>query len=197
MKIEANRSIVFNRGKEEIFNHIKNYNCDLIVMGSSGTKGLKEKVIGSNAQQILRNAKVPVVIVKKRIVKPIKNMLFVSDFKDVSISAFHIITHFANIVEAHIDLLFVNTPNHFVQSEETDTNMENILKYCNRSDICTKNIINADSIEKGINDFISENGTDLIAICTHGKSSIFQLFNPSIAETLTNHLDLPVLSVKI
>lgn len=197
MKIEANRSIVYNRGKEEIFNHIKNYNCDLIVMGSNGTKGLKEKVIGSNAQQILRNANVPVIIVKKRIVKPIKNMLFVSDFKDVSISAFHIITHFANIVGAHIDLLFVNTPKYFVESEETDTNMGNILKYCNRSDICTKNIINADSIEKGINDFIRENGTDLIAICTHGKSSIFQLFNPSIAETLTNHLDLPVLSVKI
>ncbi len=196
-KVVANKTLIFNKSSEEVFYHIKTHSCDLIVMGSHGTEGLKEMMLGSNAQLILRNTNIPVLIVKNRIDKPIKNMLFVSDFKDISRSAFHTITYFADTVGAHIDLLFVNTPDEFVQSKETDANMDIVLNHCNRDDACTKNIINAETIEKGINDFVTENEIDLIAICTHGKSSILQLFRSSIAENLTNHINQPVLSIKL
>ena len=38
--------------------------CDLIVMGSHGRKGLEALVLGSVAQKVLTHAKVPVLIVK-------------------------------------------------------------------------------------------------------------------------------------
>jgi len=38
--------------------------CDLIVMGSHGSRGLKALILGSVAQKVLANAELPVLIVK-------------------------------------------------------------------------------------------------------------------------------------
>ena len=39
-------------------------NCDLIVMGSHGRKGMQALILGSVAQKVLTHAKMPVLIVK-------------------------------------------------------------------------------------------------------------------------------------
>lgn len=195
--VKAQRSLAFNTEKEEILTHLQNHFHDFLVMGSNGAKGLQEKIIGSNAQQIIRNASVPVLVIKKPVFNPIKNILFVSDFTDVSRTSFHTLTHFADVIEAHIDLLFVNTPNQFTESTETSQNMDRIMTHCNRTDSCTRNVVNAISVEDGIKDFMVKNPIDLIAICTHGKSGLQQLLSPSIAEKIVNHTLLPVLSIKL
>mgnify|MGYP001289392339 CR=1 FL=1 len=195
--IDALHSLVFNRGREEIFQFIEQHHTDFIIMGSHGANGIRESIIGTNAQKVIRKSAVPVLVVKKEVSNPIKNVLFVSDFTDVSKGAYHKIIHFADIIEAHIELLFVNTPDEFVQSKETDANMDAVLLHCNRKDACTKNVINANTGEAGVRDFVGKQPIDMIAICTHGKSGLRQLFSPSIAETIVNHTELPLLSIKL
>jgi nucleotide-binding universal stress UspA family protein len=41
-------------------------NCDLIVMGSHGRKGLQALILGSVAQKVLTHATIPVLVVKAR-----------------------------------------------------------------------------------------------------------------------------------
>lgn len=195
--VKAQQSLTFNTGKEEILRHLKDHIHDFLIMGSNGAKGWQEKLIGSNAQQIIRNASVPVLIIKKSIFSPIKNILFVSDFTDVSRDSFHTLTDFADLIEAHIDLLFVNTPNQFTETLEISRNMNGVITHCNREKACTKNIINATSIKDGIKDFVAEKPMDLIAISTHGKSGLQQILSPSIAEKIANHTQLPLLSIKL
>lgn len=195
--LQAERFLVFDSGEEEIRRHLEAHQHDFLVMGSHGVQGLEESLIGSNAQQILRKASVPVLVIKKTVSRPIKNILFVSDFTDVSSASFHTLIHFADLIEAHIDLLFVNTPNQFTESAETNKNMDRLMIHCNREDSCTRNIINAATVEDGVRDFNQERSMDLIAICTHGKSGLQQLFSPSIAEKIANHSMLPVLSIRL
>lgn len=195
--LKAEKMIVFDAGKEGVFRHINDHHHDFVVMGSHGVEGIQEKVVGSNAQQILRNAEVPVLIIKKPVFNPINNILFVSDFTDVSRDSFHTLTHFADVLDAHVDLLFVNTPKQFKESQETSRNMDNVMKHCNREESCTRNVISASTVEEGVRNFIQENPIDLIAICTHGKSGLRQLFSPSIAEKIANHFLLPILSIKL
>jgi nucleotide-binding universal stress UspA family protein len=195
--INAESSLVFDAGKEEILRHLNDRQHDFLVMGSHGAKGVEEQIIGSNAQQIIRNTKIPVLVIKKPVLSPIKNILFVSDFTDISKGSFHTLTHFADILEAHIDLLFVNTPQQFKASKETSENMDLVMTHCNRKESCTRNVVNSSSVEDGIKDFILEKPIDLIAICTHGKSGLRQLFSPSITEKIANHTSLPLLSIKL
>ena len=195
--VKAESSLVFDAGKEEVLRHLNDRQHDFLVMGSHGIKGLKEQVIGSNAQQMIRNAKVPVLIIKTPVLSPIKNILFVSDFIDVSKKSFHTLTHFADLLKANIDLLFVNTPKKFRETKETSENMDELMAHCSRGGTCTRNVINAASVENGIKDFLIKNNMDMIVICTHGKSGLYQLLSPSIAEKIANHISLPLLSIKL
>lgn len=47
-----------------ILEHAKEYNCDLIIMGSRGLDGIKELFLGSVSHAVVQHAKVPVLIVK-------------------------------------------------------------------------------------------------------------------------------------
>jgi len=42
----------------------ENYRADLIVLGTHGRRGLRRLVLGSDAEQVVRNASVPVLLVR-------------------------------------------------------------------------------------------------------------------------------------
>lgn len=46
----------------EIVKAVETYDCDGVVMGSHGHRGLKELLLGSETQKVLLSAKVPVMI---------------------------------------------------------------------------------------------------------------------------------------
>jgi nucleotide-binding universal stress UspA family protein len=55
---------------EPIIRQAKKSRADLIVMGTHGRRGLRRLVMGSDAEQVVRNAPVPVLLVRgKRLVK--------------------------------------------------------------------------------------------------------------------------------
>jgi nucleotide-binding universal stress UspA family protein len=47
----------------EIVAHAKREGCDFIVMGTHGYRGLEKRLLGSVAEQVLRNASCPVLVV--------------------------------------------------------------------------------------------------------------------------------------
>ena len=58
--------ILVERGvpEEEILAAAENRNCDIIVMGSHGHKGIMDALIGSTARRVVRRSKKPVLVVK-------------------------------------------------------------------------------------------------------------------------------------
>jgi len=61
---EVNVIVRFGKPWNEIVEESKNY--DLIVIGSRGLTGIKRILVGSTAENVLRYAKCPVLIVKKK-----------------------------------------------------------------------------------------------------------------------------------
>ena len=58
--------ILVERGvpEEAILAAAENRNCDIIVMGSHGHKGIMDALIGSTARRVVRRSKKPVLVVK-------------------------------------------------------------------------------------------------------------------------------------
>jgi nucleotide-binding universal stress UspA family protein len=58
--------IIVERGNpvEEIINHSKKLNCDLIVMGTHGHGTLEDVMIGSTARRVVRRSRIPVLVVR-------------------------------------------------------------------------------------------------------------------------------------
>lgn len=63
-KISVAASIDEGKPFVEIIKAAKNYNADLIVMGTHGRTGLRQTLIGSVAEKVVRKAPCPVMTVK-------------------------------------------------------------------------------------------------------------------------------------
>ncbi len=172
-------------------------NVDLIVMGSHGASGYKEMFIGSNAEKVVRNSEVPVLIIKKDEGNfEVNDFVFASDFSDEIKKPFWKVVEFANKFDATLHLVTVNTPNNFKSTAVAEETMKNFLSGYNINKVET-HIYNETNVEKGILNFANSIDADLIGMSTHGRKGLSHFFNGSISEDLVNHATKPVVTFKI
>ena len=196
--LECRTFLEFDGGQANILKHSGHFHHDFIVTGSSGTRGGIRELMGSNVEKIVRKADVPVVVVKDEEVSfPFKDIVFVSDFlQDVS-DAFKQVISIAEKCGAHIHLLRVNTQTDFNSIEQGLDPIKEFLKKFPDLDNFSMNVYNEQDVETGINNFLRYKNADLIAMCTHGRTGFLTLFSKSIAEGVTNHSELPVMTIKM
>ncbi|MGB5244645.1 MAG: universal stress protein [Lutimonas sp.] len=195
--IKVVESIQFSMAFAGIIDESKKHKIDLIVMGSQGASGLQEMFIGSNTEKVVRRSTVPVLVVKSNGVEfDIKNIVFASDFKKESKKTFPKVIEFANLFGAKFHFLYVNTIHNFNTTKAIEERMQNFIKDFDLKDYKTV-IYNDISIENGILSYSNDAKADLIALNTHGRSGLSQLFNGSIGAELTNHALKPVITFKL
>jgi len=195
--IKVVESIQFSMAFAGIIDESKKHKIDLIVMGSQGASGLQEMFIGSNTEKVVRRSSVPVLVVKSNGVEfDIKNIVFASDFKKESKKTFPKVMEFANLFGAKFHFLYVNTIHNFNTTKAIEERMHNFIKDFDLKDYKTV-IYNDISIENGILSYSNDAQADLIALNTHGRSGLSQLFNGSIGAELTNHALKPVITFKL
>lgn len=190
-------SVQFHHAFAGIIDESKKQNIDLIVMGSQGASGLKEMFIGSNTEKVVRRSEVPVLVIKQGTDKfKVDHMVFGSDFAIESKKTFQKVLDFAKLFDAKIHLLYVNTIHNFSTTKEVEKRMETFIDDFEMPEF-TKNIYNDISVENGILTFARELNADVIALNTHGRSGLSQLFNGSIGLELANHALRPVITFKL
>lgn len=195
--IEVEDSVLFHKAFDGIIDESKKHNADLIVMGSRGTSGLEEMLIGSNTEKVVRNSDVPVLVIKQDIEKfKVENIVFASNFKYKNRSSFQKILDFSSLFNSKLHLLKINTIHNF---ETTKNSSDAIRNFINEFDLgdYTLNIYNDTSIESGILNFSKAIDSDVIILNTHGRRGLAHLFNGSIGEDLANHAKLPVITFKL
>lgn len=190
-------SVQFQHAFSGIIAESEKSNIDLIVMGSQGASGLQEMFIGSNTEKVVRRSKIPVLVIKKDIDKfEVNDIVFASDFNKESKTTFQRIADFANLFEAKVHLLYINTIHNFNTTKNIEKRMAEFMDDFDFSNFTTM-IYNDISIEKGILSYSRDIDADLIALNTHGRSGLSQLFNGSIGQELANHALRPVITFKI
>ncbi|MDI1316059.1 universal stress protein [Flavobacterium sp.] len=195
--IKVSEIIQFELAFEGIMKVSAINNIDLIVMGSHGASGFKEMFIGSNAEKVVRNSDVPVLIIKKDVGEfNVDKFVFASDFTDEIKKPFAKVVEFANKFGAHLELAMINTPSSFKPTHLAEEIMRDFISNfsINKYSI---NIYNDVNIETGILNFSNHINADLIGVCTHGRKGIAHFFNGSISEDLVNHAQRPVVTFKI
>lgn len=188
----------FDSGQKDILEHSGHFHHDFIITGSSGTKGRVREIIGSKVEKIVRKANAPIIVVKEEEVKfPFKDILFVSDFEEDVSHPFQEVLSIAEKCDAKIHLLRINTESDFNNIELGLNPVKKFLEKFTDLKKFSLSVHNESSVEEGINTFLKHQSADLIAMCTHGKIGFLSLFSKSIAEGVTNHSELPVMTIHI
>ncbi|MEO1010515.1 MAG: universal stress protein [Bacteroidota bacterium] len=173
------------------------HDADLIVMGSHGTDGLMEIFVGSNAEKVVRNAKIPVLVIKDNIPNfKVERFVFACDFKEESLLAFKKASDFATMLTAKLDLVYINTPgDNFLSTQDTYERINEFLGKANSGEEVI--IYNDYTVEKGVLNYSEVKGADIIGIPTHGRKGLSHFFMGSIGEDIANHSKIPVVTFKI
>lgn len=195
--IVLTESVQFHKTFDGVIDESKKQNVDLIVMGSSGASGIKGMIIGSNTEKVVRHSDVPVLVIKKGNEDlEINDIVFASNFDENGKANFQKVMNFAKIFDANLHLLYVNTAANFNSTKKISTTISRFVASFEMSNYETY-IYNDISIEQGVLNYTNDINADLIALNTHGRSGILQLFNASISEDLANHSLKPVITFKI
>ncbi|MFD1094956.1 universal stress protein [Salegentibacter chungangensis] len=194
--VEASSNLIYNRGLDNIQSFIKKDNYDLVIMGTHGVHGF-QKLIGSNTQRLIKTSPVPVLAVKTDDKSEVpKKIVIASDFSQKSLSAFGKLIEIAKKLELDIQLLYVNLPYNFRESDDIDYLIDQFINHHPEASF-GRNVINANNVSRGVAIYLNKAQPDIIACITHGYSGIAGLFTPGITENIMNHFNLPVLSINM
>lgn len=178
---------------QTISEYAKKENIDVVVIGTKGASGMREWLIGSNAEKIVRSSHVPVIAIKKytkgtsirNIVFP--NTLDTENQEDLVTKVKVLQTFF----DAQLHILCINTP----ALAKADGEIRELLKAFVRRYMLknyTINVFNYSDEEAGILEYTRQINGDLIAMGTRGLKGIAHLLSGSIAEDVVNHVQYPV-----
>lgn len=195
------REIVQNyKDFKELNKVAQEQHINLIVMGSHGTSGIGDFLLGSNTEKVVRSSDVPVLVVKMP--NPdfkVENILFACDFTEDSVLAFKNVREFAANFSAKLNLVYINTP-HYDFNSNTEIE-ERISKFFYKAGTIEQEvtIYNDYSVEHGLMNYSKKGNYDILAIPTRGRKPMlhFLLGSRSIGEDVANHANLPVLTFKI
>ncbi len=185
----------------EVDDVAKKHDADLIVMGSHGTSGVMEFFVGSNTERVVRNAEIPVLVVKNTITQINFDVVtFACDFSEECIDAYKKAIDMFSKTGSKVYFVYVNLPNdRFKSSQEMEKRVFNFFTQAegNIDKMEDVHYVSDYTVEDGILNFSNKIGADLIAIPTHGKKGLAHFFEGSIGEDVANHATLPVITFKI
>ncbi|GAB3812622.1 universal stress protein [Pontibacter rugosus] len=195
--VEVVHEVEVDRPISKIKRTIKDDNVDLVVMGSKGSSGFDEFLIGSNTEKVVRAAECPVLTVKHQHRDfNVREIVLASDFKREVGQAMEKFKMFQELFGARVHLVYINTPGAF----ESSTNLKQKLEHAAQKyglQNYTINVYNDTVEEDGILHFAQEVRADLIMMATHGRTGFAHLLSGSIAEDLVNHTQIPVLTLQL
>lgn len=195
--IDVVEEVDVSRVISKIKRTIQEDNVDLVVMGSKGSSGLDEFLVGSNTEKVVRSAACPVLTIKDR--NPqfnVKNIVLASDFKREVGQAMEHFKIFQRLFEAKLHLVYINTPGAFESSGNLHRKLEETAQRYGLQHY-TVNVYNDTLEEDGILHFAQDIRADLIMLATHGRTGLSHLLSGSIAEDLVNHTTIPVLTMHL
>lgn len=195
--IKVHEIVEFHQAFDGIMETSKEHGCDFIIMGSQGASGLKEMFIGSNTEKVVRTSEIPVLVIKNDHPNfSIKNLVFATNLDNHNKRTLKKVVAFAELMNAKLHLVYINTANEFITSEETERYLDKFLEG-NEFDNYEFHIYNDDTVEQGILHFATKVKADAVGIATHGRKGLSHFFNGSISEDLVNHANTPVLTFKL
>lgn len=167
---------------------------DLVVMGTAGHSKLKEMIIGSNTEKVVRHAKCPVLTVHHAPLKSnFRNIVYATNLGAEDQAFAQVVTNAREMYDGTIHLVRINTPSNFESDVKVKKEMEAFAKKANLTEY-TINTFNHYNEEEGIIHFAKNIDADLIALSTHGRTGLAHVLAGSIAEDLANHSVIPVLT---
>lgn len=168
--------------------------ADIVVMGTHGSSGFEELMIGSNTEKVVRRSSCPVLSVSQiPATSHVRKIVWATSMTDDEKDFAEVVKSFQALEDAHIFLVRINTPAIFKSDVGVRQELNAFAKRYRLQNFSI-NSFNDYTEEEGIVRFAEDVDADLIALATHGRTGLSHVIKGSIAEDVVNHSARPVLT---
>ena len=199
--IHVETMVAKGRVYEKIIEVAEMVNADLIVMGTNGApKGVIKKVIGTNAERVVRLAHCPVITIKgKDHKKGCENIILPLDLENRTKEKVTLAIEYARYWGATIRVVSVLLKDRQEIKDKLVRNLNQVKKFISDANIeCSSELLEG---EKGkglvscILDYEKKFESDLILIMTR-QEDVFSNKLGTVARKIIYQSDIPVMSIK-
>ncbi len=192
---------------ELVIETAKRERCGLIVTGVAHYDGFSDVFLGSPVDHIVRHADVPVLIIKRKPVKPYRSIMVATDFSDCSMTALNIAAELFPEVPLHLVHAYNVPYSGWLKSDQVAQDigseeaklMERFLAQTTIDNATFKRLkASNEKGELGVVLFkkIKELKSDLVVLGTHGKSGFMRASMGNNARVLLGWLKQDVMMVR-
>lgn len=195
--LAINFHVKYEPPAQAIRHFVKDNGIDLVVMGTKGSSGLNEYLIGSTTEKVVRLVHVPVIAVRK-FTEPgqIKKIVFPTTLRLDQHTLLEKVKQLQEFFGASLEILWVNTPMNFKTDLESKALLEDYAR--NYKLVNYHAHVRNDTIEEdAITHFVKEIGGDMIAMGTHGRRGLAHALMGSVTEDVVNHIQCPIWSLNL
>ena len=199
--------------QEVILEYAAENDVDLVAMGTHGRSGLDRLLIGSVAERVVRTSDAPVLTARNEPAPedlPYDSVLVPTDGSDTAAAAaehaidiaerFGATLHAVNVIDVRVtsglDTGAVVTD--VMESLEATGRkaIEEVTESAESAGVDVESAVVRDYPAAGLREYTEDNGVDLIAMGTHGRSGLDRFLLGSVAERMIRTSEVPVLSVR-
>lgn len=176
-----------------ILRAIESEEADMVVLGTTGATGAKEIFLGSVAGEVLENAPCPVLAVPNQAIFDgmLDEFAITTAYTDEDEAALRWLMDWADLFSASIEVIHAD----YQHAEDLGARMEKYQAKFADQEHLSFTVIDCNTFEEGISDYLSSSSADLLAMLTHKRNFWQELFSMSQIKKLSYHLDLPMLSL--
>ncbi|MCA6074538.1 universal stress protein [Fulvivirga sedimenti] len=167
--------------------------ADLIIMGTKGTSGIYEVLMGSNAYSVVRTSKIPVLVIPQGSqIDEIHHVALAGDYKPIMAEMLEPVKLLAGIDGADIHIVHVGESANLNEKEKTEA-----MKY----DRYLKNyrhhyhLIVGTDVEESLNDYCSKKNIDILAMIPRKHKLFDRVFDGGETKNMVFHTDIPLLAI--
>ncbi len=186
---------------ESVLEVSEELNIDLIIMGTLGASGLKEKIIGSRTASLIGKIHLPVLVIPHlyKWKKPEKFLLATNQFENEP-AILDFLFEAVDLFMAQMQVIVFNDE----ENEDTFTILdqirklppyETLLKKQYHQDTLTTTPLFGNRFEENLQEYIRKNEIDILAMITYPRKFWDRLFHPSVTKRMSYHTQIPLLAI--
>jgi len=201
--IQVITDVVADSSVNLVLDAIPNYNIDLVVMGTVGNTGFREKVFGSRTAKVIAESPVPVLAIPllSDWKTPGRILLAINKFEEAE-KRINPVLELANVLRANIQVaIFTDTDDDYVEDYgEHEVKIAGFrdqlrAKYPDL-DIQAVHLAGKHFLES-LQNWIDKNDITMLVMLTHKRKLFENIFNPSRTQKMSYHTNVPMLAIPV
>jgi len=166
---------------------------DLIVIGTDGTDDLYSFFAGSNSYHVIRKSKIPVLVIPVECgYSEIRHIVYAFNYLKEQSLPMEQLAPWVNTLHSELSVLQVMEEAHSVEMENELKDLQFIISAAHADVKLNFDTIRSSEIPQSINSYILRNDIDILALCTHHKNFIENIFHKSVIKNISGLSTYPI-----